>query len=133
MESLNVSAVLVAAIAMHMLGAIWYSPIMFAKAWMQACGLTEQQLAQANMAKLMLGTLLLCVLMAFNLAMFIGGTDVNWQLGALYGLLAGFGWVTLALLLLALYEQRSWRYVAINGGYLSLGFTLMGAIIGAWQ
>jgi hypothetical protein len=33
----------------------------------------------------------------------------------------------------ALFERRSWRYVAVNGGYWIVAFTVMGAILGAWR
>jgi hypothetical protein len=31
------------------------------------------------------------------------------------------------------FERRPWSYVLINGGYLTVSLTLMGAILGAWR
>jgi hypothetical protein len=33
----------------------------------------------------------------------------------------------------ALFERRSARYIAINGGYFVLAFVVMGVILGAWR
>jgi hypothetical protein len=32
-----------------------------------------------------------------------------------------------------LFERRSFAYIAINGGYFAVAFTVMGLIIGAWR
>ena len=34
---------------------------------------------------------------------------------------------------IALFENRSWQYILVNGGYLITAFVLMGAILGAWR
>ncbi|MDZ7714842.1 MAG: DUF1761 domain-containing protein [Balneolaceae bacterium] len=51
----------------------------------------------------------------------------------LYGFLTGFGWVFFALAVNNLYEQSSWKYICINGGYWTVTFTVMGLIIRAWK
>ena len=48
------------------------------------------------------------------------------------GFMTGFGWVALAIGIIALFENRPIKYVLINGGYMVLAFTVMGAILGAW-
>lgn len=77
-------------------------------------------------------------IMAFNLAMFLTGTpegaeQITAETGAFYGFLTGFGWVFLAMAVNSLFEQRSWKYIFINGGYWAISFTVMGLIIGAWK
>jgi hypothetical protein len=41
--------------------------------------------------------------------------------------------VTLGLGTIALFERRPWKYVLINGGYMTVSFTIMGLILGAWR
>lgn len=131
--SINYFAVLVAALSTFLIGGLWYSPLLFQKAWMRANNLSEQELAKANSVKMFGFSLLFALIMAFNLAMFLSGegTDVVW--GATAGLLAGLGWVALAVATIALFEQRSWSYILINGGYQTVAFVVMGAILGAWR
>ena len=44
---------------------------------------------------------------------------------------AGLGWATFSLWIISLFEQRPFSYVLINGGHLTVGFALMGLILGA--
>lgn len=46
----NFVAVLVAGIVPLVVGAVWYNPKVFGSAWMDACGLDEEKLKDANMA-----------------------------------------------------------------------------------
>ena len=39
----------------------------------------------------------------------------------------------MGLAVVALFEQRPWKYSVINGGYLTVALTVMGLILGAWR
>lgn len=129
---INYLAVLVSALAFFVIGAIWYSPVLFANAWIKDLGLKKEEMARQNMVKTFGVSFILMLVMAFNLAAFIGN-GMGWQFGLTAGALAGIGWVALALGVLYLFERRSFRFWLINAGYLSIGFSVMGLIIGAWQ
>lgn len=128
---INWLAVLAASLVGFAVGAVWYGPL-FGKAWMETVNMTPEDAAGANMAKLFGLSFVFQLLMAVNLAMFLG-TEVDAGTGALYGFLAGFGWIAFALSVNALYERKSWRYMAINGGYWTVTFTLMGLVLGVWR
>lgn len=136
-SSINILAVLVATLSTFLVGWLWYGPL-FGKAWMNAVGLSEEQIQQGNMAKIFGFAFLFELIMAFNLAVFLTGSPeaaemMNAQKGAFYGFLAGFGWVFFALAVNSLYEKKSWKYIFINGGYWTVTFTIMGLILGAWK
>jgi hypothetical protein len=132
-ENVNPYAVLAAAVSMFLLGGLWYSPVLFARAWQRAADVSDEQVKSGNPAVIFGLAFLFSLVMAANLAMFLADpkTDAAW--GATAGFLAGFGWVTLSVGMLALFERRPWKYVAINGGYMTLAFVIMGAILGAWR
>ena len=132
MSSINIWAVIAATLSTFLVGWLWYGPL-FGNSWMRATGLNEEQLQQGNMAKIFGFAFIFELIMAFNLAMFLNdpGTTTIW--GAAAGFLAGFGWVFFALAVNSLYEQKSWKYIFINGGYWTVAFTVMGVIIGAWR
>src|SRR3989442_1721528 len=44
--NINILAVLVAAVLTFVLGAVWYSPVLFAKQWMAAQGYTPEKLEE---------------------------------------------------------------------------------------
>ena len=75
----------------------------------------------------------LSLVMAVNLAMFLNAPGTTLAFGATAGLLAGAGWVATGIGIVALFEHRSWKYVLINGGYLTVALTVMGAILGGWR
>src|SRR5688572_21364961 len=44
MDNINYLAALVAAVSSFVIGGVWYSPILFARAWQREAGLTDDQL-----------------------------------------------------------------------------------------
>lgn len=130
---INHWAVLVCAIANLALGALWYSPLLFYKAWMKENKFTDEDIKKVKPAKTYSITLVLSVIISYNLAFFLGDdkTDIAW--GTTAGFLAGFGFSALIFSVVALFEQRSWKYILINGGYITIYFTLIGFILGTWR
>jgi hypothetical protein len=133
MPHLNWLAVLAAAVSTFALGGLWYSPALFGRIWMSVNNLTDADLAKGNMMKIFGLSFVFAVIMAANLAAFLADPKTNAAWGATAGFLAGFGWVALGIATIALFERRSWRYILINGGYVTVSFTIMGLIIGAWR
>ena len=131
-NSVNYLAVLVAALVTFVIGGIWYSPAVFGKAWMKENGFTEESLKNRNMAKIFGLSFVLGLIAAFNLAFFIGPED-NPATGALWGFLAGFGWVATFIGTHYLFERRSFRLYVINAGYAVVTLTVMGMILAAWK
>lgn len=133
MNTLNWLAVLTAGISAFVLGGIWYSPVLLGKAWMQENNMSEEDVKRGNKGKIFGISFLLSLVMAVNLGMFLNNTpDLDFKLGLIYGLLAGV-WVFCGIAIVGLFEQRSARYIFINGGYCLFALGLMGAIIGAWS
>jgi len=130
---INHLAVLLCAALNLLVGAIWYSPILFYKSWMSANGFTDDDMKKFNPAKTYSITVVLSVVICYSLAAFLGDskTDLTW--GAMAGFLAGFTFSAMIFAIVALFEQRSLRYILINGGYITVYFTLVGLILGAWR
>jgi len=133
MPHINWLAVLAAAISTFVLGGLWYSPALFGRAWMSVNQLNQEDLAKSNMAKIFSLAFVFALVMAINLAAFLAEPKTNASWGATAGFLAGFGWVTLGIATISLFERRSLKYVLINGGYMTVSFVLMGLILGAWR
>jgi hypothetical protein len=129
---INHFAVIVATIAAFVLGGVWYGPI-FGAAWMQENGFTAEQLAKANQGKVYGLAFLWTLIMAYNLAAFIGDPKITLGMATLYGALTGFGWIAMAVFVIGLFERRSAKLMLINGGYMTVALTIMGVIIGAWR
>lgn len=133
MPEVNWFAVLAAAASMFVLGGLWYSPALFARQWQRAAGLSDAQLAAGNPVVIFGIAFVLSLLMAANLAFFLAGPEVTLMFALGASLAAGLGWAAFSTAILALFERRPLAYSLINGGYLTLGFLLMGLILGLWR
>ncbi|MHA6730048.1 DUF1761 domain-containing protein [Devosia sp. A369] len=133
MPEINWLAVIAAALSMFVIGGVWYSPLLFDKAWRRAASLSEADLARGNPALIFGTAFVLSLLMAANLAFFIAGptTTLSFAIGA--AVAAGLGWATLSVGILTLFERRPLSYFLINGGYLTISFAVMGLILGLWR
>ena len=130
---INHIAVFVCAVMSLVIGGLWWSPLLFAKTWQKENGLTDEQLAGANTLKTFGLTFLLAWLMSYNLAFFLGAPGTTWQWGLIAGLLTGVGWVAAMFIVIALFEQRSLKYILINCGYITVYFAMIGFILGIWR
>ena len=116
-------------ISSFLIGGIWYA--IFKNAWMSANNFSEADLNNRNMPKVFLLSFLFSLIMSINLALFIGKEDL--MFGTIAGFMTGFGWIAFAIGIIALFENKSMKYVLINGGYMIVAFTVMGLILGAWK
>ena len=132
-NQINWLAVLAAALSAFVVGGLWYSPILFGKVWLKANGFTEAQAQSFSRARALGGAFVLALIMSANLAMFLADPTTTVPWGMMAGALAGIGWAAAGLAVVALFENRSWTYILVNGGYLAVSFVLMGAILGAWR
>ena len=125
-------AVLAAGVASMILGGLWYSPMLFGKAWSAASGVTEERAKSANMPKVMGTAFLLALIGAAVFAMFLGPRPAP-MFATAAGLSAGLCWVAGSFGINYLFEQRPLRLFLINGGYHTLQYTLIGAVLGLWH
>jgi hypothetical protein len=126
---INWVAVFAAAVSSFVLGGVWYSAL-FAKAWQKAAGLSDEQLKAGNPALIFGGSFVLALIASASFAVFLGA-EIDAATGALYGFTAGLCWVTASFGINYLFERKSMALFVINGGYHTLQFTLIGAILGA--
>ena len=129
MPEINAWAVLAAGVSSMVLGALWYSPVLFGKAWSAASAVTEEKAKSANMGRTMGAAFVLALIGAFVFAMFLGPKPAP-MFATAAGLSAGLCWVAGSFGINYLFERRPIRLWLINGGYHTLQFTLFGLILG---
>ncbi len=128
--------ILVAALAAWLIGALWYSPLLFAKAWQRAHGYTAEKLAamQAGAAKAYAGSFVAFVLIAFILHTFLSRLGAHTaQQGALWGFHAWLGFALPIGFTANLYSDKPISTFLIDAGYQLVYLSVMGAILGAWH
>jgi hypothetical protein len=128
----NYAAVVVAAIAYWMLGAVWYG-VLFSKPWMELEHMSMEQAKNMNPVLPYVITLLLNLVIAYVVAQICVWRNANTVgRGAAVGVLLWVGVVGPITFTTYMYEMRPHLLFAINEFYPLAGLVLMGAILGAW-
>jgi hypothetical protein len=120
---------LIAALSAFFLGGLWYSPVLFGKAWQRESGLSDEQLAASNKVLIFGLSFLLCLLAAVAFSMVIG-TDASFFMALHSGIGIGVAWVATSFGINYLFELKSLKLWLINAGYHSMQFTLYGLVFG---
>lgn len=129
MPEINLLAVFLATVSSFVIGGIWYGPL-FGKAWMAAHNFNSDQLRQGFSPVRIYGvTFVIGLVTAYTFSMFLG-SDLGWSLGATYGLIAGMVWVGGSIATNYQFEGTGPLLLMINGGYHTVRFAVMGAILG---
>ncbi len=132
----NYLAVFVVTIVSFMFGWLWYSPVLFANAWMAEMKFTgeKMQAAKPGMARMMATSFVYTLASTFAVASIITAHRSESVLkGAMYGGFLGALVVAPRLLNGGLWENRSVRLQAITVGHEVALFVMQGAIFAAWH
>jgi hypothetical protein len=107
-SQINWLAVLVAAIAYFMLGALWYSKPLFGSKWAAAVGMDMNDPHKGKvMGKKMAGTFLLIIVTGIGIALLVNRIDVtSLASGLKLGLITGICFATTAVSISFIYESR---------------------------
>lgn len=131
--SVNFLAVLVSAIAYMALGALWYSPALFGKAWLRGIGKTKEQVNASASPLNYVWALIMSFVAAYGIARIMNwagrGTISD---GIVISLLVGVCFVLTTMSINDTFENRPRGLTFINVFYHLVGFIIMGIIIGAW-
>ncbi len=133
---INYLAVIVAALATFFIGALWYSPLLFAKQWVKAHGYSEEKLKEMQKSAMpaYLVSLVCYVVMAYVLAVFIATMNVTSATGGMWaGFLAWLGFAATIGLTANMFSEKKLSTYLIDAGYQLVYLLVMGAILGAWR
>ena len=135
--NVNLLAVLVAAVLTIALGAVWYSPVLFAKQWMHAHGYTPEkveEMKRRGVVRAYAVSFLCYLVMAYVVGLLVSYTQATGVVqGVWLGFLAWLGFVATSSMGGVLFEGRSTTWFAIAAGYWLVSLVVMGAIIGYWS
>ncbi|MGZ8511734.1 MAG: DUF1761 domain-containing protein [Chitinophagaceae bacterium] len=132
---INWLAVLVAAIAYFMLGALWYSKPLFGSKWTAAVGMDMSDPNKGKgMGKMMTGTFFLIVVTCIGIALLVNRIDmVSVASGLKLGLITGLCFATTAVSISFIYESRPTALYLIDCGYHLAGHLIAAIILVLWR
>ena len=128
--------VIVSAVAVFAIGALWYSPMLFGKAWVRAHGHTPERIAamRATMGRAYGVSFVCYVVMAAAMAILIRRMDVIYVRGGVkLGALIGLGFVATVGLTSNMFSDKKLAAWLIDAGYQIVYLMVMGAILVAWR
>jgi hypothetical protein len=110
------------------IGAVWYSPVLFAKQWQAEIKLkkTDMNMAAGPMVVTALAIALLVLVEAY--LVHATGTHGLWR-GAYLGAKVWLGFVATTALINSMFQNGSKKLYAIDQGYHLVGIVLAGAIL----
>ena len=133
----NFIAILFAGVAAMLVGFLWYSPLFFAKAWMQAMGHTDKSMKemQKNNGKLYGISFIQALFTAFVLSHVMALSEAFYAYPSLLiGLTTAF-WLWLGLIMPVqstdvIFGGKPWKLFYINTGYQLVSVLAMGIVLG---
>lgn len=125
-SDLSIVGILVGAALHFALGAIWYSPPLFAKPWAAALGIEMGGGGPSIAVPLAVNALGAIVTTAVAGIVYLWGGGDGGADGVVVGLLIGAGVVAVENLNRPMYERAPWVLYFINSGFAIVGFALAG-------
>ena len=123
---------LIAAIVRFAIGAVWFSPLLFGKAFAALAGCSEQEMRQ-GMGKAMIadfiGNLVLCFVL-IHAIVYAGATTL--AQGAAVGFFNWLGFIAMPMLAMVFWEHQPWKKYAIIAGFQLVSLLIIGAGLAAW-
>ena len=131
---INYIAVLLAALATMILGALWYSKLLFGSTWMRLIGRTEEEIRQSGTYRAYFFMTITAIIMAFVLAMIFDLTGTLTVVDAVQNAFwLWLGFIATSTLSTVLYENRSPQLYWIFASYQLVAMIIMGLIIVAFK
>ena len=134
--SINLLAVLVAAVATFVLGGLWYSPLLFGRVWVRAHGYTPEKMEamRAGVGRSYAVSFLCYLVMATVMALLIGATDTITALGGVrLGAVCWLGFAATIGLTANLFSDKPLATYLLDAGYQLVYLSVMGAILASWR
>lgn len=128
-------AILTCAVSIFLLGAPWYSPALFGKAWARANGIAldpKERKDGKHPARVFGVAFIMAWAAAYAFAMLVGPGPHELGHWLHHGLLCGLGVAATSFAINYQFADRTVTLLLIDGGYHVVQFVLYGLILGLW-
>lgn len=134
-SNLNWLAVLVAALAYFILGALWYSKVLFGTKWAALVGVDMNDPNKGKgLGQMMGGTFVLIAITCIALALLVNRMDLFiLSSGLRLGAITGLCFATTAVSISFIYERRPTALYFIDCGYHLVGHLAAAIILVMWR
>ena len=127
-------AILVSAIILWLLGALWFSPALFAKPWAQLLGIKMDTRNRDGMLLGMTASFIGDLALSFILSTIImWSNSKGFVYGAVLGVLVWIAFFAAPNLPQGIYERKPFKLFAITSGYWFVGLFVVGGLLATWR
>lgn len=134
LSSMNIWAVLVCIFFNMILGALWYSPVLFGNIWLKLRGLKAEDISKEDANKSMGFAFIPATLSILFLWLILSFVNAQTLADALItGSLMSAGFIGMSAFNLVLFESRSIGVTLINVGYSFVAFNVASVILTFWK
>jgi hypothetical protein len=132
LSDVSILAIILAVVANMVIGALWYSPLLFSNIWVKALGKKMEDIdpkgANIGYALTTLGGIITALILSLFIQLLDNVTILDGALvGFLMGLVAAFRELSPTF-----FESRKYTLFFISAGYHIFSLTIMGIIIAAF-
>ena len=134
-KEINWIAVALAGLAYFMLGALWYSKVLFAKPWIRYLNIDVNNAdAKKGMGLMFGGSFVMMFVQSLGIAIIASRLELEggWMSGIKIGALTGLCFSSTTIGVNYLYEKKPLGLWLINAGYAVVGNIIAGIIICCW-
>jgi hypothetical protein len=132
--SFNIIAIIVCIVVNMIIGALWYSPLMFGKAWLSLTGRKAEEITKEDGNKSMSFAIIPAAVSAFGLALLVGIAQPGTIFDALViGSLASVVFSGMSALNLVLFEGRTLKLSLLHTGYFIVSWNIVSIILTLWK
>ena len=133
LHNMNHWAVLASAAMLWLLGAVWYSPLLFAKPWMAELSIVpggRKERLVIGMISSFFGDLLVAFVL-LHIILWSGASSFG--TGAFVGSISWLGFLAATQFPQGVYDNRPVKLFAINTAYWFLGLLIIGGVLAVWR
>lgn len=136
LSSIHFLPIVVSAVAVFLIGGLWYSPVLFARQWVKAHGYTEEQIQamRVSSGRAYAVSFVCYLVMAVAMSILIHRIDITLPIGGLkLGAVIGLGFAATIGLTGNMFSQKPVAAWLIDTGYQIVYLMVMGVILVAWR
>jgi hypothetical protein len=130
MNDINWIGAIVAGVLGFFPGAVWYSPVMFLKAWQADMGISGHTGGPSMAVRLVSGAA--CSIVSALAFAWLVGPDPALDVALLAGAIVAVAIITPSFGIQYLFETRTVRVTLINGGFHLVQFLIFGLVLSLW-
>ncbi len=132
--SINIFAVLVSIVVVMVIGALWYSPLLFGNLWLDLIGKKADDISKEDANMSMSLSVIPAVVTVFGLAILVEISSAATVFDALVaGTLASVFFSGMSSFNLVFFEDRSIKLTLLNAGYPFVAWNICAVILTLWQ